>query len=100
MRKFFAKKFDDTQCGIKGFKREVARDIFSVLTFNGFSFDVELLYVALKRKYEVKKIPVTVNEQLSSTVKLIIHGFEMIWSMWKIKMNDSRGIYNRQPLNK
>lgn len=31
----------DTQCGFKGFRREVARDLFSRFTLRGFAFDVE-----------------------------------------------------------
>ena len=31
----------DTQCGFKGFKRDVAKDVFKRQTINGFGFDVE-----------------------------------------------------------
>ncbi len=49
--------FYDTQCGVKGFKRNVAQDIFSQLTISGFSFDVEVIFIAVKKKYTIIKIP-------------------------------------------
>lgn len=94
--KFFTDKFNDTQCGIKGFKKVVARDIFSELTIKGFSFDLEVFYIALKRKYNIIKIPVIVNKQLSSNVKLVFHGSEMIVNLFKIKLNDIRHRYKKR----
>lgn len=91
--RFFTIGYYDTQCGIKGFKRAIAHDIFSKLTIKGFSFDVEVIFIAIKRKYAIAKIPVKVEKQLSSSVKIIFHGFEMLWNFFKIKLNYSRGKY-------
>lgn len=93
--RFVTKGYYDTQCGIKGFKKDVAQDIFSRLTINGFSFDVELIYVAIKRNYRIERIAVTVNKQLSSNVKVIIHGIEMVINFFRIKINYSLGKYNK-----
>src|SRR3990167_579449 len=37
----------DTQCGFKLFKRDAALEIFSRQKLNDFSFDAEILYIAL-----------------------------------------------------
>jgi len=42
------KGIKDTQCGFKGFKKEAAEKIFSNAKIKGFSFDVEILFLALK----------------------------------------------------
>jgi dolichyl-phosphate beta-glucosyltransferase len=51
LRKYLNLPFKDVQCGLKGFRGEVAREIFKNLTINGFAFDAELLCYALKRDY-------------------------------------------------
>jgi len=38
--------FFDTQCGIKGFNAKTAEKLFSRSRINGFSFDVEIIYIA------------------------------------------------------
>ena len=45
----------DTQCGFKAFQRSVARDLFARQTIDGFSFDVEILYLARKRQYIIEE---------------------------------------------
>ena len=40
------KGIQDTQCGFKLFRREVARDVFSRGRLSGFAFDVEILFIA------------------------------------------------------
>ena len=86
--RFVTPQYYDTQCGIKGFKRQVANDIFSKLTISGFSFDVELIFIALKKKYRIEKIPVKVEKQLSSNVKVVLHGFGMLLNFFKIGFNN------------
>lgn len=88
------KGYYDTQCGIKGFKKDVAKDIFSRLTVNGFSFDVEVLFIGIKRKYRIEKIVVKVNKQFSSNVKVIFHGIEMMVNFFRIYINYRSGKYD------
>ncbi|MBT3208635.1 MAG: glycosyltransferase [Bacteroidetes bacterium] len=74
----------DTQCGMKGFRRNVAFDIFSVNKINGFAFDVELLYIALKRNFDIKRLPVNLRCNESSSVKVLKHGFLMVIDVFRI----------------
>ncbi|MEW6495097.1 MAG: glycosyltransferase family 2 protein [Cyanobacteriota bacterium] len=42
-RKVLSLNFSDMQAGIKGFRKEVAQDLFSQQSLRGFGFDVELI---------------------------------------------------------
>ncbi len=86
----------DTQCGIKGFRAEIAKDIFSVQRINGFAFDVELLYIALKRNYDIKRLPVKLRTNEASTISLAREGVNMVFDILKIKLNHVRGKYDKQ----
>lgn len=48
----------DTQCGFKLLTREAAQEIFSRCQLNGFSFDVEALFLARRLGYRIAEIPV------------------------------------------
>jgi len=52
------KGIDDTQCGFKGFTAKAAESIFSKAKINGFSFDVEILYLAKRLGYTIEQIAV------------------------------------------
>jgi len=83
----------DTQCGLKGFRAEIADDLFSVSKIKGFAFDVELLYISLKRNYDIKRLPVKLRFNEGSSVKVIKHGIGMIFDLLKIKNNHMKGRY-------
>ncbi|MGI8584557.1 MAG: glycosyltransferase [Chitinophagaceae bacterium] len=91
---FVTKGYYDTQCGIKGFKKNAAKDIFSRLTIDGFSFDVEVIFIAIKRKYRIERIAVVVKKQLSSNVIIVLHGIEMVINFIRIEINYRLGKYN------
>lgn len=83
----------DTQCGIKGFSAKVADDIFSVSKINSFAFDVEVIYIALKRNYDIKRLPVKLRNSEDSSVSLLKHSIGMVVDIMKIKWNHLRGKY-------
>ena len=94
--RFVAGGHFDTQCGMKGFRAKVAEDLFSVAKVNGFAFDVELLYISLKRNYDIKRLPVRLRCQEGSTVSLLRHGTGMVLDLFKIKANQMVGKYKMQ----
>ncbi|GAA0502014.1 glycosyltransferase [Deinococcus depolymerans] len=49
---------EDTQCGFKLLRGEVAHDLFRRGTLDGFSFDLELLYLAARDGLRVTEVPV------------------------------------------
>ena len=89
--------FFDTQCGLKGFRGDVADYIFRHARLNGFAFDVELLYIALKQNFEIKRIPVRLmSNKEKSTVRVVKHGITMFFDLFKIKINNVRGYYKEE----
>ena len=75
----------DTQCGIKGYRREAARRIFSKCTINGFSFDFEVLMRADKLGLKVEQIPVSVINFRESKVNIIKDSYRMFRDLFRIR---------------
>ena len=48
----------DTQCGFKGFTRDVAHDLFARQQITSIVFDVELIYMARRRGYRLAIVPI------------------------------------------
>lgn len=88
--------FEDTQCGFKMFTREVAEDLFSVQRMNGIGFDVELLFIAQKRGYRIKQVPITWYYDPYSTMRLIDDSLRMIREIWEIRQNWRKGLYAKK----
>lgn len=58
MRAVTGLPFRDTQCGFKLYRREAAREVFRRQLLDGFSFDVEDLFVARKLRLKAVEVPV------------------------------------------
>ena len=65
-------------CGFKCFKREAAYALFRDQVLNGFSFDVEILYLAQRKGFRVKEVPVMWREAKTSKIKLFRDSFFML----------------------
>lgn len=77
----------DTQCGFKCFKYNVAKLLTDKQTIQGWSFDVEYLYLAKLNGYKIKEIPVTWTESDDSTVKVTKASLNFFKSLFTIKKN-------------
>ncbi len=88
--------FEDTQCGFKMFSRTAAEDLFGVQRMNGIGFDVELLYIAKQRGYEIKEVPITWHYDPYSTMKLWDDSIKMLREIWEIRQNWRRGFYAKR----
>lgn len=77
----------DTQCGFKGFKREVVDKVFSRQTVNGFAFDVEVLYIAKLHNYSIKEVPVKWENDSDSRVKIVRDSCRFFKALFKIRSN-------------
>ncbi len=61
---FFRKRLllpdiEDTQCPLKGFRREAAQRIFAQQRLSGWAFDVEILCIARRLGMKIEQIPVS-----------------------------------------
>ncbi|MBI4352506.1 MAG: glycosyltransferase family 2 protein [Candidatus Omnitrophica bacterium] len=85
VRLFVLRDFRDTQCGFKCFKREAAQELFRLQKLDGFAFDVEVLYLAKKKGFKVKEVPVMWREARESRVKLLKDSLAMIRELFLIR---------------
>lgn len=79
------KGIKDTQCGFKLFKNEVAKKIFGSSKIDGFSFDVETIYLASKFRFKVKEVPVLWFNDDRSKVDPIKDSIKMFRELLVIK---------------
>jgi dolichyl-phosphate beta-glucosyltransferase len=83
----------DTQCGFKMFTRESAQRLHSAQTIEGFSFDLEILYLASKLGYRVAEVPVAWIDAPGSKLDPSKEAQRFLRDLVKIKINDLRGVY-------
>lgn len=60
----------DVTCGFKGFKREVALDLFGSARCRRWGFDAEILFLAERAGYVLKEVPVTWRDGSGSRVRM------------------------------
>jgi len=83
----------DTQCGFKLFQNKAGKEIFKQVTFDRWSFDIELLAIARKKKYKIKQVGITWYDDPHSTVNPIKDGLKMIRDSWTVRKNLIKGLY-------
>lgn len=93
VKTFYLKNITDTNCGFKCYRKSVARDIFSHQMLRGWGFDVEILYIAQKRGYRIKEVPVAWAHGRDSKVNLKKVPFLTLAELIRIKINDWNGCY-------
>jgi glycosyltransferase involved in cell wall biosynthesis len=88
--------FEDTQCGFKMFSREAAEDLFSVQRMNGIGFDVELLFIAKRRGYKIREVPITWYFDADSRMRLVQDSLNILREIWEIRQNWRKGVYEKK----
>ena len=83
----------DTQCGFKCFHGAVADDIFAYQTLSGWSFDIELLYMARRRGYRIREIPISWYFNAATKLNPLKDALQMALDIWSIRKNARRGLY-------
>ena len=90
-------RLQDTQCGFKCIRANVARDIFRYQTLTGWAFDVELLYIARYHGYRVAEIPIYWYFNDDSKVSVFRDSLRMFLDLLRIRDNARRGMYDPIP---
>lgn len=87
----------DSQAGCKGFSAKACAPIFDLIKTEGFSFDVEVLSMALFYRLRIAQVPVRFEQEYDfpeeSSVKLFRTAMEMIWELIRINLRWKRGYY-------
>lgn len=76
----------DTQCGFKLLKGDSGRELFSQMKVDGFSFDVELLFLAFRKNLKVAEIPVIWIDDARSKVVIWRDPIIMFWELLRIRL--------------
>lgn len=87
----------DTQCGFKCIRADVARDIFRYQTLTGWAFDVELLYIARRHGYRIVEIPIDWYFNADSKISVFRDSLRMFLDLLQIRRNARRGLYDPKP---
>jgi dolichyl-phosphate beta-glucosyltransferase len=84
--------FVDTQCGFKLFRRDAARRVFPLQLLDGFSFDVEDLFVANTLGISIIEVAVRWNNVEGTKVGLL-QGVASFLDLLRIRWNWLQGHY-------
>ena len=84
----------DTQCGFKCFRREVAQDVLNVQKIDGWAFDVELLHIARQRGYRIVEVPINWYYGEGSRVNPVRDSWNMLREVIRIRRNSRAGLYD------
>ena len=85
----------DTQCGLKGFRREALERMAGSLSADGFTIDVEMLLVARALGLRLAEVPVHVTYySAKSSVKLVRSGVSMASEVIRIAVRRALGSYS------
>lgn len=88
-------RIQDTQCGFKVFRREVAEAVFPLQTIDGWAFDVEVLFIALQHGYQLTEVPITWYYKPQSRVHPLRDSINMLVEVLRVRINGWRGLYRR-----
>lgn len=95
---------NDSQCGFKLFKKDVAKQLFAKLVVYGENnkvikkpffgaLDVEVLYLARKYGYKIKEVPVTWTYVKTTRFNFISNSWKMARDLFRIRVADNRHQY-------
>ena len=84
----------DSQCGFKCFRGEVADVIFPLQTLGGMSFDAEVLFIARRKGYQLQEVAIDWYFDPDSRVRLIKDSLRMGFDLFRIRLNAIRGRYD------
>ena len=88
----------DTQCGFKVFRGDVAAEVFRLTAIKGFAIDVELIYLLLKYRLDLKRIPVQLERNAPSSVRVVHDSLQAFADIATIRINWARGRYRSPAL--
>ena len=86
--------FPDTQCGLKGFRRQAALEVFGRARLNGFAFDAEVLFLAHRLGLRTTEVRVRAEERAGSKVQLAVDALRMLRDVLRVRRSAAMGSYD------
>jgi len=90
-------RYRDTQCGLKGFRGDVAEMLFPRCRVDRFAFDVELFHLAERYRLSLTEIPVVLDNVDQTTVSLAVDTIRMVRDVLRVRRWSARGVYDLSP---
>lgn len=84
---------EDTQCGFKCFRGDIADEVFPLQTITGWSFDVEVLFIARRRGYRIVEVGIPWYFNTGSKVRVVHDSLQMFLDLLTIRRNAWTGRY-------
>ena len=82
--------FRDTQCGFKLLRGDAARPLFAEMEIDRFAFDVELVWLAVRRGLRVVEVAVEWRDESGSRVRLLRDGGRMLADVVRLRRRFAR----------
>ncbi|TLN27926.1 glycosyltransferase family 2 protein [bacterium] len=86
---------EDTQCGFKCFRGDIADEVFPLQTIPGWSFDVEVLFIARRRGYRIVEVGIPWYFNPGSKIRVLQDSLRMFVDLLTIRRNALAGRYGR-----
>jgi len=83
----------DSQCGFKCFSGAASEQLFPRQTITGWTFDVEILYIARLRGLRIVELGIPWYHNPHSKVKVLRDSARMLLDLMRIRWNHLRGRY-------
>jgi dolichyl-phosphate beta-glucosyltransferase len=87
----------DTQCGFKCFSAAAAEQTFRLQTLPGWSFDIEILFIAHRLGLTIREIPIHWRFHPETKLSAVQDALRMVRDIFVIHRNARRGCYDRNP---
>lgn len=85
---------EDTQCGFKCFRGDIADEVFPLQTLTGWSFDVEVLFIARRRGYRIAEVGIPWYFNAGTKVRVLHDSLRMFLDLLNIRRNGWAGRYD------
>ena len=87
--------YRDTQCGLKAFRADAARRLFSNARVERFAFDIEILHLVERYALSATEVPAFVDNSERSTVRVARDASRLIVDLARIIWWAHRGHYDQ-----
>lgn len=85
--------YRDTQSGLKAFRSDVARFLFSRTRVDAFAFDIEVLHLVERHQLSLVEVPVEVTNSARSTVRAARDAARVVVDLVRIRHWSAQGLY-------
>jgi dolichyl-phosphate beta-glucosyltransferase len=97
VRRFALPGIQDSQCGFKCVRADLGRQLATLLTINGWGFDVELLTIARLWGCHIVEVPIDWYYAPSSRIHPLLDSWHMTTDLFTVWRNARAGRYAEPP---